>query len=354
MVERMRRFVLTPDEEDDIVVDSGIRARAIEECAVSLVGRLLSKRGFNRAALKDTMRKVWGSPGGLRIVDVGDNLFHFRFSNKLDLQRVLNGGPWCFDNMLLLLKKWEVGMTTESVEFHDVDFWVQLWGLPFECISPEIGKMIGNRIGVVVEMGKMTEQSEWGRYIHVRLKLPLDYPLRRGGNVVLGKGQKFWVDYKCERLPLFCHYCGRLNHETRDCSVKGNDELLGIVKENEYGLWMAASLGLRRGYNWRGNDNGRQNQRFGRGNTLTRLEPPVFEEVTADGGRNKGVMDARDGKNQDENMLRLSRLREVEDHTSVDINGNQFRMGDLVADSSRIPHLGVVCLGDNSSNIPNL
>ncbi|KAI8534688.1 hypothetical protein RHMOL_Rhmol10G0110000 [Rhododendron molle] len=79
MVEKIRRFSLTQDDEDIIVNDPSLRARVVEECSASLVGKLLTKRGFSKATLKDTMRKVWGSPLGLCIVDVGDNLFHFWF-----------------------------------------------------------------------------------------------------------------------------------------------------------------------------------------------------------------------------------------------------------------------------------
>lgn len=88
--------------------------------------------------------------------------------------------------MLLLLKKWDAGMRADSVVFHDVDFWIQLWGLPFECISPEIGEMIGKRIGTVLEVGRMPETGSWGRYVRVRIRIPVDRPLRRGGNIVLG------------------------------------------------------------------------------------------------------------------------------------------------------------------------
>ncbi|KAE9462817.1 hypothetical protein C3L33_05275, partial [Rhododendron williamsianum] len=168
MAERLRSFSLTPDEEDAIVIDTGTHARAIEACAFSLVGKLLSRRSFSKAALKETMRKVWGLAEGLRILDVGDNLFHFRFTSIVEMQRVLNGGPWCFNNMLLLLKKWEVRMRADSIEFQEVDFWIQLWGLPFECISQEIGEVIGKRIGAVLEVGRLSETGSWGRYIRVR------------------------------------------------------------------------------------------------------------------------------------------------------------------------------------------
>lgn len=140
MAERLRRFSLTPDEDDAIVIDTGTHARAVEACAFSLVGKLHSRRSFSKAALKETMRKVWGLAEGLRILDVGDNLFHFWFTSIVEMQRVLNGGPWCFDNMLFLLKKWEVGMRADSIEFHEVDFWIQLWGLPLECIPRRLGR----------------------------------------------------------------------------------------------------------------------------------------------------------------------------------------------------------------------
>ncbi|KAH7855480.1 hypothetical protein Vadar_025363 [Vaccinium darrowii] len=212
VLEQTRRFSLTPEEEDVIVIDPS-----------------------------DTLRIVWGSPTGLRMVDVGENLFHFRFSNEVDLQKVLNGGPWCFDNMLLLLNQWEMGMKAEGVEFNTVDFWIQLWGLPFECITSEFGTEIGKRIGEVLEINKATESKEWGRYIRIRVRIPLNRPLRRGGYVMLGMGDKCWVDYKYERLPSFCFYCGFLDHETKDCNVRGKDVLKGIAKENSYGGWTAAT-----------------------------------------------------------------------------------------------------------------
>lgn len=178
-MEQLRRFSLTPEEEDDIVIDATVRERAIVDCSASLVvGKLLTKRGFSRAALKDTMRKVWGSPEGLRMVDVGENLFHFHFSNEMDLQRVVNGGPWCFDNMVLLLRRWEAGMKADTVVFNEIDFWIQSWGLPFECITREFGEVIGGRIGVVLEV-KVTEKGDWGRYVRVRFRIPLNRPFRR-------------------------------------------------------------------------------------------------------------------------------------------------------------------------------
>ncbi|KAH7848205.1 hypothetical protein Vadar_030754 [Vaccinium darrowii] len=340
IVERLRSFSLTPEEEDDIVIDAAVRERAIVDCSTSLVGKLLTKRAFSRAALKDTMRKVWGSPEGLRMVDVGDNLFHFRFSNEMDLQRVFNGGPWCFDNMVLLLKRWEAGLRADSVEFKEIDFWIQLWGLPFEYITQEIGGEIGRRIGTVLEVNKVSEKGEWGRYVRVRVRIPLNRPLRRGGNIVLGEGSKCWVDYKYERLPILCHYCGMLDHEIRECPSKSKDVLEGCVKKVSYGSWMAATPSFWRGYKWK--DNQGSQRRWG-------------GEGGAAGGKDTGMAagsvrrgeQLRDGngKDMDEMVSRDSSLIEVADNTVVAINGNEFRMGDLIPDFARNLNVTETCGG---------
>ncbi|KAF7146890.1 hypothetical protein RHSIM_Rhsim03G0079400 [Rhododendron simsii] len=325
MVEQMRRFSLIQDEEDIIVIDPSLRARAIKECFASLVGKLLTKRGFSKAALKDTMRKVWGSPLGLRIVDVGDKLFHFRFSNESDLQRVVNGGPWCFDNMLFLLRKWEVGMKVDNVDFHEIDFWVQLWGLPFECVSPEFGQAIKSRIGMVIDVSKGTDQGDRGQYIRVRIRIPLDRPLRRGGHVVLGEGDKVWVDYKYDRLPAFCHYCGMLDHV-----------VAGVTKENAFGAWLAASQGFRRGYKWKGAEGDFQRRKLG-WDVSSRKQSLVF---SGGGGSGGGRTDDDFGDKHEKITGMIegqdSRLREVDDSTLVTLNGMQFRMGDLIPDPPRI------------------
>ncbi|KAF7152056.1 hypothetical protein RHSIM_Rhsim01G0174000 [Rhododendron simsii] len=271
----MKRFSLTPDEKDDIVIDTAMQAKAIEACSASLVGKLLTKRGFGRAALKDTMRKVWGSPSGLRILDVGENLFLFRFSSEVDMQWVMNRGPWCFDNMLLL-KQWEVGMKADSVEFTELDCWVQLRGLPFECITPEIGRTIGNRIGVVLDVIKASKMD-------------------------------------------------------KVCQAKGRGMLEGYVKENAYEPWLIAAQSYRRGFRWKEKEAGS----FNRSLASAMVAMAKSGDISGSEARRFGLTAAEKGRNQMEIGGRDSQLVEIANNLVVSINGNQFMMEDLVPNFSR-------------------
>lgn len=53
--------------------------------------------------LKDRMATIWELVKGVVIKEVEKGVFVFRFFHKLDMQRVVNGGPWMFDNHLLIL-----------------------------------------------------------------------------------------------------------------------------------------------------------------------------------------------------------------------------------------------------------
>ena len=70
------------------------------------------------------------------------------------MNRVLKGGPWTFDNQVLLLFRWKSGMTAGNVKFELVSCWVQIWGVPFDMVSPSVVEAVGGQIGVVKEVEK--------------------------------------------------------------------------------------------------------------------------------------------------------------------------------------------------------
>ena len=39
--------------------------------------------------------------------------------------------------------------------------------------------------------------------MRIRVDLQLEKPLRRGGKIASMEGEKFWVNFKYERLPIF-------------------------------------------------------------------------------------------------------------------------------------------------------
>ncbi|KAK7835487.1 uncharacterized protein CFP56_023490 [Quercus suber] len=234
-VQKLKNITLTEEEGEVIRVGTVHRDRILEECSLSLVGRFLTNKSFNQRAAKTVLRSVWKMGSDVRIVDVGDGVFQFKFSMESQLKWVLANGPWSFEDHPLVLCRWERGMTATSVQFNSIPMWVQMWGLPFDLLSEEVGRDIGNGLGTVVEVDLKAFSSDQARFLRVRVELPLEKPLRRGGVVASPEGDKICIGFKYERLVGLCFKCGRIGHEARVCSFHV-DHQQGLP----YGEWLKA------------------------------------------------------------------------------------------------------------------
>ena len=106
-------------------------------------------------------------------------------------------GPWNFDNKLLLLCRWKKGLTSTNISFTHSPFWVQIWGLPFEHMSLEVGEEIGSKIGRFIEVDS-SWQSDQAKFMRVRVDLEIDKPLRRGAYITSSVGERLWLSFSYE------------------------------------------------------------------------------------------------------------------------------------------------------------
>jgi hypothetical protein len=154
LADSLLKVKLTDEEEDSIVITGANRAIALEECEHSLLGRFLTHRPPNLRAAKSTLRTAWRMGDEVRMVDVGPGLIQFKFRNAFQMRWVLEHSPWNFDNHLLLLRRWESGMTPANLTFTHALFWIQVWGVPFDLMTEEVGEAIGHKIGRFIKVDR--------------------------------------------------------------------------------------------------------------------------------------------------------------------------------------------------------
>ena len=88
MVEGLLNLRLTKEEEEEISIKTRCKSDLLEECSLSLFGRLLTDRHQNQRALKNTMRAAWKMGSDLQIVDVRNNILQFKFGSEYQLKWV--------------------------------------------------------------------------------------------------------------------------------------------------------------------------------------------------------------------------------------------------------------------------
>ena len=139
---------------------------------------------------KNTIRRAWGLDKSLQILEVGLNLFQFKFQFEFEMDRVLRRGPWSFDNQLLILQRWKKGMTVGNIRMDKASLWVQIWGVPFDMISPRVAKEVGNRLGDVEEVEERKGKDDVNFFLRVRVALPITKPIRKGGFIASSDGER--------------------------------------------------------------------------------------------------------------------------------------------------------------------
>ncbi|XP_019161442.1 PREDICTED: uncharacterized protein LOC109158077 [Ipomoea nil] len=204
----------------------------------NLVGRFLTDRLIKADHMQQVMAAVWRPVMGMVVVALADDLFLFQFPHPRDMQRIIDDGPWSFDNQLLVCEQVPPGTSLEDVTLDSIPFWVQVHGLPAIHATQEFVTKIGDYIGTFIAADPFNFGGLWKSYYRVRVRMPIATPLKRRMKLLRRDGSSQWILFRYERLGTFCYCCGILGHSEKFCRVVYNQ---GILPEAfPFGAWLRA------------------------------------------------------------------------------------------------------------------
>ncbi|KAF4347702.1 hypothetical protein G4B88_021470 [Cannabis sativa] len=142
--------------------------------------------------VKKTGLRKW-----LYLVYVGSskpNCFKLGFDNEEDRQWALEQGPWSFK-----------GYTFTTYPMN-----IFRWN----------GTLLGGLIGKVIKLELEEDKpSSWELFLRVLVEIDLERPLTSGCFFDIALGVKRWLQFKYEKVGIFCYFCGCLGHQRRGCSL---------------------------------------------------------------------------------------------------------------------------------------
>lgn len=204
------------DDEGGIVV--GIEEVQEQKTTFVLVGRFLTDKNINFQAMQNVMASLWRPKEGMEIHDIGGFKYSFVFYHIMDLRKVIEAGPWSFEQNMLVYKQVKEAEDPQLMELNEVEIWVQVHDVPQGFNSENIMKSVGTYIGKYEKSDPTNFDGTWKSYVRIRVILDIQKPLRRRMKIKRG-GVWSWLNFKYERMGTFCFVCGIIGHTERDCSI---------------------------------------------------------------------------------------------------------------------------------------
>ncbi|MBA0845287.1 hypothetical protein Goarm_022928, partial [Gossypium armourianum] len=162
---------LDEEEEEDILQAQGDPDLINNEESLSLVGCFLTASIIHYPAMKSTLANLWHPVKGVQIRDLGEKRYLFKFFHVIDMERVIKGSPWTFNNHLLILHKLQRGEDPLKVPLISSPFWVQIHDVPIGFYSDKLAMQLGNFIGIFQEYDGSNLGKENMNFMRIRAKM---------------------------------------------------------------------------------------------------------------------------------------------------------------------------------------
>ena len=109
------------EENEELVFEEGVEQET-NRFDLCLVGRFLTEKGINTRVMRTKLADIWRPAMGITIKDINPELFLFQFYHQDDMDWVRNGGPWSFDNAMLILNVIKPGEDPTKVALVELDY----------------------------------------------------------------------------------------------------------------------------------------------------------------------------------------------------------------------------------------
>ncbi|MBA0854724.1 hypothetical protein Goshw_004199 [Gossypium schwendimanii] len=110
-------------------------------------------------AMRNTMVKLWHPLGGVLVFALGEKRYLFKFYHELDIDRVINGAHWTFNNHLLVFHRMEEVEDPLQVPLLCSFFGAQIHDIP-QAYSL---KALLNNLETLLVSGQDVESSSGGK-----------------------------------------------------------------------------------------------------------------------------------------------------------------------------------------------
>ncbi|KAL2252814.1 UNVERIFIED_CONTAM: hypothetical protein Sindi_0076100 [Sesamum indicum] len=184
------------------------------------VGYFMGKRPYYHH-LKVFAHSIW--PALREVTATANGFFFFRFKMEIDMEEVIEGGPWLFQGQPIVLQKWEPGMAMRKMKHTQVPVWIKLRHLPLEFWMTEGLSTVASGVGKPLYPDAITRACTRLDFARVCVMIDVTQKLKKHIIIITpdedGGETPCKVDIEYEWLPPKCTECMMLGHSVKECSL---------------------------------------------------------------------------------------------------------------------------------------
>ncbi|KAF4386209.1 hypothetical protein F8388_016461 [Cannabis sativa] len=209
----------------------------------SLVGRIVSKQNVSVGLFRTMFSRMWKSIGDWKVKSLDENkeaqYFGLSFNSRAEAKRTLEKQPWLFNGGMLVLEEWPTSGQWRDARLDTISCWVRMKGLPLKAITLNNIQRLGNLAGKVEDIvWNNPQQIFLNGYVRVKIGFPIQREVFVGRYIPVD-GEKRWVQFKFDKLPLICFKCGFWGHDQLNCTKEVVMEMnLQGTPVQKYGQWL--------------------------------------------------------------------------------------------------------------------
>uniref|UniRef100_A0A803NIF1 DUF4283 domain-containing protein n=1 Tax=Cannabis sativa TaxID=3483 RepID=A0A803NIF1_CANSA len=188
-------FQLEEDDLEAVPVGNEGEEEGIDD-RWCLVGRFLSNRMIDFDKMQNILASLWQPGMGMFVKKLDDNRFLFQFYHEVDILRVINGSPWTFDRMKLIIQRLPVGGDSNLIQLNHLEMWIQIHDVKSGCMTEGTVRGLANTLGKFIESDPKNFIGVWRDYLRVRVTLDIRKALRRRIKLTRDDGSWFWLCHK--------------------------------------------------------------------------------------------------------------------------------------------------------------
>jgi hypothetical protein len=145
-----------------------------------LVGKIWTEKSVNKEAFWTVLIGIWRIVGDVKIKELQDNLWLFKFYDVLNKNRIMEGRLWSFDQQILVLNDFNGRTPPSQLDFSHSLIWVQVHDMLLLCMNKAVGTKIRDSLGQLMDVDVVGDGARWGWCLKIRVIMDLLKPLDHG------------------------------------------------------------------------------------------------------------------------------------------------------------------------------